>query len=170
MLSDLKHSLRALRRTFVIEGQRPFPESRDFEQNPPANLESVTPGYFGAIGMSVVSGRDFTDMDTLNAPRVTIVSERLARRLWPGQIALSKRILPPGQGLDERTREIGIRVAVGALPRQVTGLAPMVSAVQFWLANSAAGSYSALALEGVAASPFLLPASRSASLRPGASP
>ncbi len=98
----LEHAGIGMDAMFVIEGQRPFPESRDFEQNPPANLESVTPGYFGAIGMSVVSGRDFTDMDTLNAPRVTIVSERLARRLWPGQIALGKRILPPGQGLDER--------------------------------------------------------------------
>ncbi|HEU4695298.1 MAG TPA: ABC transporter permease, partial [Vicinamibacterales bacterium] len=88
--------------TFVIEGQRPGLEFRDWERNPLANLESVTPGYFRAIGMSLVAGRDFNDTDTLSAPRVAIVSERLSRRLWPGQSALGKRILPPGGGLDER--------------------------------------------------------------------
>jgi predicted permease len=88
--------------TFVIDGQRPGLEFRDWEQNPLANLESVTPGYFRAIRMSLVAGRDFNDADTLNAPRVAIVSERLARRLWSGQSALGKQILPPGGGLDER--------------------------------------------------------------------
>jgi putative ABC transport system permease protein len=86
----------------VIEGQRPDPESRDWELNPTANLESVTPGYFSAIGMSFVGGRDFNETDTLNAPRVAIISERLARRLWPGQSALGKQILRSSQALDER--------------------------------------------------------------------
>jgi putative ABC transport system permease protein len=87
---------------FVIEGQRLALDSRDWELNPTANLESVTPGYFSAIGMSFVGGRDFNDTDTLNAPRVAIISERLAGRLWPGQSALGKRILRASQALDER--------------------------------------------------------------------
>jgi putative ABC transport system permease protein len=88
--------------SLVIEGQRPSLEARDWEQNPTANLESVTPGYFSAIGMLFVGGRDFNDTDTLNAPRVAIVSERLARRLWPGESALGKQIVRASDGLDER--------------------------------------------------------------------
>lgn len=84
---------------YVIEGQQQFVDS---EKNPRANLESITPDYFRAIGTSVIRGRSFTDADTLPAPRVAIVSDRLARRLWPGQDPIGKPILPPGQGPDER--------------------------------------------------------------------
>jgi predicted permease len=86
---------------FVIEGQRQYV---DAEKNPRVNLESITPDYFRAIGTSVIRGRAFTDADTLPAPRVVIVSERLANQLWPGQDPIGKLILPPGQGLDERGR------------------------------------------------------------------
>ncbi len=84
---------------YIIEGQRLFV---DTEKNPRANLESVTPDYFRAIGTVLVQGRDFTTADTLPAPRVAIVSEGLGQRLWPGQDPIGKRILPPGQGLDEQ--------------------------------------------------------------------
>ena len=84
---------------YIIEGQRQFVDS---EKNPRANLESITPDYFRAIGTYLVRGRAFTDTDTLPAPRVAILSAGLARRLWPGQDPLGKPILPPGQGPDER--------------------------------------------------------------------
>jgi putative ABC transport system permease protein len=84
---------------FVIEGQRQYIDS---EKNPRANLESITPDYFRAIGTSVVRGRAFTDTDTLAAPRVAVVSQGLARQLWPGQDPIGKRMLPPGQGPDEK--------------------------------------------------------------------
>jgi predicted permease len=84
---------------YVIEGQRQFIDS---QKNPRANLESITPDYFRAIGTSVVQGRPFTDADTLPAPRVAVVSDGLAQRLWPGQDPIGKRILPPGQGPDEK--------------------------------------------------------------------
>jgi putative ABC transport system permease protein len=84
---------------FVIEGQRQFVDS---EKNPRANLESITPDYFRAIGTAVIRGRAFTDADTLPAPRVVIVGQRLAKQLWPGQDPIGKRMLPPGQGPDEQ--------------------------------------------------------------------
>ena len=86
---------------FVIEGQRQYV---DAEKNPRVNLESITPDYFRAIGTSVVRGRAFTDADTLPAPRVAIMSQRLANHLWPGQDPIGKAILPPGQGLDAQGR------------------------------------------------------------------
>ena len=60
----------------LIEGQRPDLNSRDWEQNPLVNLESVTPGYFRAVGLPIVRGRSFDETDTARAPRVAIVSER----------------------------------------------------------------------------------------------
>lgn len=82
---------------FIIEGQRQYVDS---EKNPRVNLESITPDYFRAIGTGLVRGRAFTDADTLPAPRVVIISQRLANHLWPGQDPIGKPILPPGQGLD----------------------------------------------------------------------
>jgi putative ABC transport system permease protein len=52
----------------------------------------VTPGYFHALGITTLTGRDFTDMDTKDTEKVTIVDERLAREYWPNESPLGKRI------------------------------------------------------------------------------
>ncbi len=52
----------------------------------------VMPGYFGALGIPLLLGRDFTETDGLNAPKVTIIDERLAREYWPNASPLGKRI------------------------------------------------------------------------------
>ena len=52
----------------------------------------VSPGYFRVMGIRIIDGRDFTEADTLNAPGVAIVSEAVARRMWPGESAIGKRI------------------------------------------------------------------------------
>jgi predicted permease len=63
----------------------------------------VSDGYFRALGMPL-RGRDFAATDTEDAPRVAIVNETLARRLWPGQDAIGKRVtMPlrqPGPGIE----------------------------------------------------------------------
>jgi putative ABC transport system permease protein len=48
--------------------------------------------YFQAMGIPVIRGRSFTERDTDQAPGVAIVTDQLARQLWPGQDALGKRI------------------------------------------------------------------------------
>ncbi|MFL6276640.1 MAG: ABC transporter permease [Blastocatellia bacterium] len=52
----------------------------------------VTPGYFRALGIPILEGRDFTDADTTDGPKITIVDERLARQYWPNESAVGKRI------------------------------------------------------------------------------
>jgi putative ABC transport system permease protein len=69
-----------------IEG-RTFPPG----QGPAAVPQEVTPGFFAALGMTILRGRDFTDADRVGAPLVGIVNEALARRYWPGEDALGKR-------------------------------------------------------------------------------
>jgi hypothetical protein len=53
----------------------------------------ATPGYFRTIGLRMADGRAFDDRDSPEAPGVVIVSETLARRLWPGQSAVGKRLV-----------------------------------------------------------------------------
>src|SRR5262245_47346684 len=43
----------------------------------------VGPRYFKTLGVAVVEGREFNDRDTIDAPRVAIVNETLARHFWP---------------------------------------------------------------------------------------
>jgi len=51
---------------------------------------SVTPGYLGAMGMSLVSGRDLEETDTETGPRVAVVNETFASILWPNQDPLGR--------------------------------------------------------------------------------
>ena len=53
---------------------------------------SVTAGFFETLGVPV-RGRTFTSADHADAPPVTVVSEALAARLWPGEEALGRRVL-----------------------------------------------------------------------------
>ena len=51
---------------------------------------SVSPGYFRTMEMTLLKGRDFDERDALTSPRVAIISDSLARRLWPGRDPLGR--------------------------------------------------------------------------------
>ena len=69
--------------TVLLEGQ---PETREaIEANPVLNYQIATPGYFETLKVPLRAGRLFNEQDTADAPRVAIVSQATARRLWPGQ-------------------------------------------------------------------------------------
>jgi predicted permease len=54
--------------------------------------QAVTSGYFHALNIPVVKGREFTDQDRGDALPVAIVSQALARHFWPNDAAIGKRI------------------------------------------------------------------------------
>jgi putative ABC transport system permease protein len=56
------------------------------------NHRAVSPGYFGAMGVPILRGRDFDDRDRPDSQPVVIVSTALAERFWPGDEPLGKRI------------------------------------------------------------------------------
>jgi putative ABC transport system permease protein len=56
------------------------------------HLQSVTPGYFTAMGISLLRGRAFSDADRADALPVAMVSRSVARRFWPNEDAVGKRI------------------------------------------------------------------------------
>ncbi len=106
----LEHTGIGMDGTVLIEGQRTELQFRDWEQNPRVNLEAVTPGYFAAMGTAVVQGRDFSVADTVGALRVAIVGEQLARRLWPGENPIGKRIQAPGTLPDATGRGVWVSI------------------------------------------------------------
>ena len=58
---------------------------------------TVSPGYFSTLGIPVLKGRTFTDHDDERAPKVAVVNEALARRLWPTEDPIGKPF-PPFRG------------------------------------------------------------------------
>ena len=57
-----------------------------------ANFVTVTPTYFDTMQIPVKAGRGFTALDTNDAPKVMIVNETLARKLWPGESPVGRKI------------------------------------------------------------------------------
>lgn len=72
----------------AIEGAEPVPRG----QEPLAEDRVITSGYFNAMGVSLVSGRDFDERDGHNQPLVAIVNETLARKFFPNGNAVGGRI------------------------------------------------------------------------------
>ena len=58
----------------------------------------VEPGYFNAMRIPFVAGRDFTDQDAAGTPLVAIVDDVAARRFWPGGDPIGQRIVMNGAG------------------------------------------------------------------------
>jgi predicted permease len=80
-----------------------------------ATIWITTPGYFRTLGIPLRRGRDFTDRDTAEAPRVAIIDEALARRFWPAYPA----------GVDP----VGQRLLIGGVnkkPVEIVGIAAHV--------------------------------------------
>jgi predicted permease len=74
--------------SFQIEGQVLAPD----DPGPHANRRFISPGYMEALGIPLKRGRYFTDQDSTDSDRVTIVDEDLARQYWPTEDAVGKRI------------------------------------------------------------------------------
>src|SRR5262249_24127611 len=55
------------------------------EEDPRARFRTVSPGFFAAIGVPIVGGRDFNDNDRKDGEPVVIVSQSVAQRMFPGQ-------------------------------------------------------------------------------------
>ena len=60
--------------------------------SPHGQQRTVDPGYFKALGLTLLRGRLFTDADTAGTQKVVVVDQLLANRYWPGQDPIGKRI------------------------------------------------------------------------------
>jgi putative ABC transport system permease protein len=73
---------------FEIEGRPPAAPGEDIS----TNYYSVTPDYFRAMGIQLLRGRLFTDHDREGAQRVAIINETMAKRIFPDEDPIGKRI------------------------------------------------------------------------------
>jgi putative ABC transport system permease protein len=71
----------------TVEGQ---PKAHGEEES--IGTTPVRGDYFGAMGLSLLSGRSFVAADTDGAPPVVVINETAAKRFWPGEDAVGKRL------------------------------------------------------------------------------
>jgi predicted permease len=94
-----------------------YGSSDDATKLPPAFYDSVSPSFFGTLRIPLLSGRTFAETDDSNAPRVIVLSESAAKKFFPSENAIGKRlVLPPSrqQPTPQAMEVIGV---VGDVPR-----------------------------------------------------
>jgi ABC-type antimicrobial peptide transport system permease subunit len=62
------------------------------EEDPRSQLRSITPGFFASLGVALLGGRDFNDLDRKGKEPVAIISQSLAQRMFPGRDPLNRRV------------------------------------------------------------------------------
>jgi predicted permease len=74
--------------SFVKEGETEDPNVRHHE----AQQRTTLPTFFAVLGIPVLAGRTYADADQSNAPLVVVINETMARRDWPNESALGRRV------------------------------------------------------------------------------
>jgi len=95
---------------FSVEGRTQQPGEEDSR----GKIRSVSPGYFAALGVPILAGRDFNENDRNGAERVVIIGETLAKRMFPGQDPLNRHLM----WTDSVTKFIGLSME----PRRIVGV------------------------------------------------
>jgi predicted permease len=97
-------------KTPLLPGSREFELSRSGEDDYQRfYFNNVSPGYFALLEMPLVRGRDFTDADLTDTSPALIVTAATARRLWPGEEAVGKRLdLDIGNGARVTFEIVGV--------------------------------------------------------------
>jgi predicted permease len=75
--------------TFSVEG---YAKSNG-EEDPRGRFRTISPGFFASLGVPIIAGRDFNDADRRSAEPVVIISQSVARRMFPTQDALNRKLM-----------------------------------------------------------------------------
>jgi putative ABC transport system permease protein len=89
-VSSLSRSAEPPRQGIVLEQGQP-------NEAPRANFQGVTPDYFRAMGIALLKGRTFTERDALEAPAIAIINETIAKRYFPDEDPVGKRLAMEGR-------------------------------------------------------------------------
>ncbi len=119
----------ALARAAPFDGHLVTREVESHEAPPPpgslpeAVPQVVSQEYFRTMGMAAIRGRVFDDLDDAGGARVAVVSETLARRIWPMESAVGRRIRFSAWRMPEQTETPGRWLTVvGVVPDVVDGV------------------------------------------------
>lgn len=102
MVTPLPFSRGILNRPFSVPG-RPADLSLELS----TQYDIVSPAFFRMTGIRITQGRDFTERDRADTPLVITVSETLARRMWPDENPIGKR-LAVGLGRPAEREVVGV--------------------------------------------------------------
>jgi predicted permease len=96
--------------SFAVEGYTPA----DGEEHPRARLRNISPGFFAALGVPLLAGRDFTAEDRRGSELVVVVSQSVAERLFPNGDAINRQFwwTDPYFGKPAPRRIIGVAADV----------------------------------------------------------
>jgi putative ABC transport system permease protein len=86
----------------AVEG-RPLPAVSD---RIIAVRSTISPGFLGTLGIPIKEGRDFTWLDKSNSPLVVIINETMAKKLFPGENAIGRRLI----------------TGIASIPREIVGV------------------------------------------------
>ncbi|HUQ80366.1 MAG TPA: ABC transporter permease [Gemmatimonadaceae bacterium] len=128
-----------------VLGSRVAPEGRPYtdDERVSVDIRYASPGYFATMGMSLRTGRDFERTDVMGAPNAVIISESLARTLWPGETPIGRALngLPGERGKPDRFTVIGVvsdvhNAALNAPPVPTAYMPFMQTAAGMWTATA----------------------------------
>jgi predicted permease len=84
------------------------------EEDPRAQFRTVSPGFFAALGVPIIAGRDFNDSDRKDSERVVIVSQSVAQRMFPSGDAVNHHFM--------WTDPVMKFIDVSTAPRRIVGV------------------------------------------------
>jgi putative ABC transport system permease protein len=146
LASDLPLSGSTSAGPIELEGRHEAPAGGEFRMY----RHRVTPGFFSTLGIPLVKGRDFTVDDHAKAPGVAIISETMARRYWPNEDPIGKRLREDNRGAPNTSPWVSIVGVVGEV--KYRGLPQNPNAdpdVYFPLAQAPVGNLFLAARSGV---------------------
>ena len=85
------------------------------EEDPRAQFRTMSPGFFAALGVPIIAGRDFNDVDRNDAEKVVIISQSVALSMFPNSDALNRHMM----WTDPVMKFIGVSTG----PRRIVGVA-----------------------------------------------
>jgi predicted permease len=97
--------------TFSVEGYA----KSNAEEDPRARFRTISPGFFESLGVPIIAGRDFNDSDRRGGQPVVIISQSVARRMFPTQDALNRNMM--------WTDPVMKFIDVSTGPRRIVGIA-----------------------------------------------
>jgi predicted permease len=109
----------------VVEGYTPRPGEQMAVQ-----LNLVGPGYFRTLETAILTGREFTDADGANTPKVAVINQAMARRFFGGTNPIGRRFSMPGWIGDKTMIEI-VGVVEDAKSENLREAAPPTAYVPF---------------------------------------
>jgi putative ABC transport system permease protein len=84
------------------------------EEDPRAQLRTISPGFFAALGVPILAGRDFDDSDRRGVEPVVIITQSIAERMFPGQDAVNRHVM--------WTDPVMKFVDISTAPRRIVGV------------------------------------------------